>query len=279
MKRTLLIDADIVAYQSSAATEQVFDWGDGVVSRSTDLKAAQKSAKDEVEWLADKLKADAVIICLSDDLSNFRKVLYPEYKNNRSSTARPEHLYDIKEWLAAEYPTELRPHLEADDVMGILSTEPHDGQRIIVSEDKDMQTVPGWLFNPRKDKKPRLITEEQAERFLLWQTLTGDTTDGYPGCPGVGPKMADQVLDGLMWAEETRVLRSGPRKGEEVVEWVKRDDPSSTVWSRIVAVYARFGLKPKDAILQANLARILKHTDMDGTRILPWKPSDIKSAN
>lgn len=272
MSRTLLIDADIIAYRASASNEQRIDWGDGIHSLDADFEAAKKDAKDTLDRLVADLEATHLIVCLSDDFSNWRKDIYPPYKTNRAETVRPEHLYDMKEWLGANYPTDLRTRLEADDVMGILSTEPHKGDRIIVSQDKDMQTVPGLLFNPNKDKEVRTIEPEAAERFMLWQAITGDQTDGYPGCPGAGPKAADAVLDGLMWQLKERELRSGPRKGQKVSEWISYECGFSTTWERIVALYTKQGYTEADAIVQVNLARILKHSDMAGNRIIPWVP-------
>lgn len=279
MTRTLLIDADIIAYQNSAANEQRFDWGDGVVSKSSDLKAAKRAARDELEHLMETLDGTDLIICLSDDYSNFRKDIYPAYKSNRKGTERPEHLYDLKEWLGEKYPSMIMPRFEADDVMGILSTEPHKGDRIIVSADKDMQTVPGLLFNPGKDKKVRTITPEQAEQFMLWQALTGDQTDGYPGCPGCGPVAADYVLSGRLWLRKEREITRGPNAGTVRIEWVF-DEGHPDVWQCIVAVYERAGLTAADAITQVNLARILKHGDVDGNRVIPWVPAMLsKRAN
>ena len=277
MTRTLLIDADIIAYQSAAANERKYDWGDGVTSHVADFDAAKQAAADAIDGLAEQLKADSVIVCLSDDVQNFREKVWPRYKQNRAGTTRPVHLYDLKEWLASEFKTETRPRLEADDVMGILSTEPHEGERIIVSADKDMQTVPGLLFNPNKDAKVRTITPEQAERFMLWQALTGDQTDGYPGCPGCGPKAADQLLSGSEWFRNEREITRGKRKGEVEVSWSL--EPTLwewTPWSAVLSAYAKAGLTEKDAITQVNLARILKHSDMDGTRIIPWVPSMLR---
>lgn len=277
MTRTLLIDADIIAYQSSAANERKYDWGEGVTSQVADFDAAKQAAADAIDGFAEQLKADAVIVCLSDDVQNFREQVWPRYKQNRAGTERPQHLYDLKEWLASEFKTAMRPRLEADDVMGILSTEPHEGQRIIVSADKDMQTIPGLLFNPNKDTKVRTITPEQAERFMLWQALTGDQTDGYPGCPGCGPKVADQLLSGHEWFRNEREITRGKRKGEIEVSWALAPTLWEwTPWSAILSAYAKAGLTEKDAITQVNLARILKHSDMDGARIIPWVPSMIR---
>lgn len=273
MTRTLLIDADIIAYQSAASNEKKYDWGDTGTSHIVDMDAAKASARDTIDTLVEKLKADVAIICLSDDMTNFRTSVDPTYKTNRDGKERPTLLYDMKDWLREEYPVESRPTLEADDVMGILSTEPHTGERIIVSQDKDMQTIPGLLFNPNKDTKVRTITPEQAERFMLWQAITGDQTDGYPGCPGAGPKAADEVLDGVMWSLVPRILKSGPRKGQTLLEWKPTEGhPSATVWDRTVALYEKYGLGEPDALVQVNLARILKHCDFDGKQPIPWTP-------
>jgi DNA polymerase-1 len=275
LSRTLLIDADIIAYQSSAANQRKYDWGDGVTSQVADFDAAKRAAADAIDGFAEQLKADAVIVCLSDDVQNFREQVWPRYKQNRVGTERPQHLYDLKEWLASEFKTAMRPRLEADDVMGILSTEPHEGERIIVSADKDMQTIPGLLFNPNKDTKVRTITPDQAERFMLWQALTGDQTDGYPGCPGCGPKAADRILDGEQWFVSHREITRGKRAGTVETTWSlgASEDPA---WTRVVSAYLKAGLTEQDAITQVNLARILKHSDMDGSRIIPWVPSMLR---
>lgn len=275
MTRTLLIDADIIAYQSSAANERKYDWGEGVTSRVADFDAAKQQAAEAIDGFAEQLKADHVIVCLSDDLNNFREKVWPRYKQHRAGNERPQHLYDLKEWLASEFKTETRPHLEADDVMGILSTEPHEGERIIVSIDKDMQTVPGMLFNPAKDTRVRHIAPEQAELFMLFQALTGDPTDGYPGCPGIGAKGAQRILsERTVRMTYRHELTAGPRKGQSV-ERVK-DVTFDHVWTAIKQAYYEAGLCEQDAITQVNLARILKHSDMDGTRIIPWVPSMIR---
>src|SRR3546814_6280893 len=134
ISRCLLIDADIVAYQFSASNEQRIDLGDGVQSLAADFKAAKKAARDTIDELVERLKASEIVVCLSDDFDNFRKDIYPEYKNNRKSSVRPEHLYDLKEWLGQKYPTRLIQRLEADDVMGILSTEPRSEERRVGKE-------------------------------------------------------------------------------------------------------------------------------------------------
>lgn len=279
MAITLLLDADIFAYQASASKQRDYDWGDGVTSQVADLDEMKAAVEDEIEYLVKHLKADEVIVCLSDEVENFRLEVDPTYKGNRADTERPIQLYELKAWLAEEWPCHQLPRLEADDVMGILATEPHKGKRIIVSDDKDMETIPGFFYRPcrnRAEKKAdregvRNISPEQAERFMLWQALTGDATDGYKGCPGIGPKAADLILDKFTVRESyPHELKSGPRKGE--TELRRHNVTYGSRWEAIVAAYKDAGLTEAHAIQQVNLARILKNTDYVDGRIVPWTP-------
>src|SRR3546814_18785913 len=93
--------------------------------------------------------------------------------------------------------------------------------RVIVSEDKDMQTLPNvkiW----RQDKLVE-TTAESAENFWLYQTLMGDSTDGYKGCPGCGPKSAEAILQkaGDPWENVLQAYRSA---------FAKDKDPSKSKW-------------------------------------------------
>ena len=98
----------------------------------------------------------------------------------------------MKEWVGKHYNTIQKPGLEGDDCLGLLATRPGN-ECIVVSSDKDLKTIPGKLYRPDDDEVLEISLEE-ADRFFLTQTLTGDVTDGYKGCPGVGPKTAEKIL-------------------------------------------------------------------------------------
>lgn len=266
--RVLLVDADIVAFKYASANEEkfFFDGKDQPPAIDADFDAAVAGAKECIAELKDHLKAHEVIICLSDPEANFRKDVYAPYKSKRDYTARPVYLQAIKDWFKlpeSGFKTYQRPTLEADDCMGILSTHPTlaKGEKVIVSEDKDMQTIPGLLYNPRKDDQPRTITRLQADRFHLWQTVVGDTTDGYPGAKGVGPK-----------SEEAQAILVSKTVEE--------------MWGHVLAAFRRRKLVPlypqdagdaphiKDAVQQARCARILRATDWDFESKRPrlWTP-------
>ena len=255
MTRTILIDADLLAYRASAANQRSYDWnGDGNKSIAADEDKAREAVEEEVEKLAERLQADDVIVCLSDDFTSFRKDrIRADYKGNRNSVERPVHLYDIKEWMAETYITERWTSLEADDVMGILATDPSaTDQRVIVSADKDMMTVPALLYRPQLDrgqKKPPLLDIKPIEaiRFHFWQTIVGDTTDGYSGARGIGKlsPFAQEVLEA---------------------------DTEEEAWDIVLDAYASKGLTEAHAVEQARLARILHHEDWDGRSPLLWLP-------
>lgn len=259
MKRTLLIDADIVAFKFASVTETVvyFDGRDAEPAVDADFDKACEQAGEYIAELIDRLNATEAIICLSDPEVNFRKTVWAGYKAQRVNARKPTDLMTLKAWFATKYKTYQRPALEADDCMGILSTHPTlvKGEKIIVSEDKDMKTIPGWLFNPAKDAEPQKIGRLAADRFHLWQTITGDATDGYPGARGVGEKSD----------EACAVLTS------KTVE---------EMWGHVLAAYKRSRAKPEDlppaeqAVVMARLARILRASDWEFNEKRPrlWNP-------
>src|SRR3546814_13603695 len=78
-----------------------------------------------------------------------------------------------------------------------------------------MQTLPNvkiW----RQDKLVE-TTAESAENFWLYQTLMGDSTDGYKGCPGCGPKSAEAILQkaGDPWENVLPAYRSAFAKDKD----------------------------------------------------------------
>lgn len=274
MSRTLLLDVDLIAYRCTAAIQDKIDWnGDGsCVSIDGKLDEAKKAAKATIEETMDELKGHDLIVCLSDEVVNFRKSIAASYKSNRSGTERPVHLFDVKDWIAENYESCMMPRLEADDVMGILATEPHTGERVMVSDDKDMGTIPAPWCRPFKGWKVHNVTEEEATRFHLWQTLTGDQTDGYPGCPGCGPKAAEAILDDLKaWSSTYREITRGKRAGEIETTWTMRPSEEG-VWTRILSAYSKAGQGEPEALIQARLAFILRHGSLDGGKIKLWTP-------
>ena len=252
MKRTILIDADILAYRVAAINEETFDFGEGGVAVTLSPEKIVTDIEDIVVKLRVELEADDYRICLSDPKKNWRKQLEPTYKEHRKNAAKPQLLDDTKAFLYREYASAVVEWLEADDVMGILATNPKAKRDfIIVSEDKDMRTIPAKVYHPhRPDQGVMEVTTDEANRFLLWQTLCGDPTDGYPGCPGIG-------------------------KSSEYVKYLMEDaDGPEEMWDTVLDAYASKGLTEEHAIHQARLACICRHTNWIASekRVRLWNP-------
>jgi Autographiviridae exonuclease len=256
MTVNLLVDADIPAYQIAARCEQSFDF-DGDIAVNLTPEKIGPMVDEELNACADAVGADRIYVCLSDPASPgyFRRELEPTYKTNRAGTKKPELLQAVKNYMSEEYPYYVRPRLEADDIMGILATHPKllPGKNIMCSADKDMRTIPGFLYNPNKADLGVLdISVLDANRFLLWQAIVGDATDGYKGVPGIGDKspFAEEII--------------GATSPEEL-------------WNIVLEAYSFKGLTEDDAILQVRMARILRSCDYNFKthKIKLWNPTKL----
>ena len=199
MKRTLMIDGDIVLFQIGRVTEDITDFGDEVLE-SYDLDSAIRLINNELDSIAKKTKysREELIFAISSE-KNFRKRFFPSYKGNRKHIRKPIGLKDMRQYMLdnmEEYNTIMLEELEADDVMGMYGTAPKElvGQEIaIYSQDKDLFTIPckQWDFKKEKFIKPEPI---ESTRFLYKQVLMGDAVDGYKGCPKIGKVKAEKAL-------------------------------------------------------------------------------------
>ena len=241
---TAAIDADILLYRSMTYAEQEINWYDNVWTLYADIDEAKQIFTAQIDKIKDKLKTDDILCCLSDRSDNFRKKVDPTYKSNRKGTRKPAGFNAFIDWVETAYPHLRKPSLEADDVLGILATKPDNlGKLIVVSDDKDLKTIPCKLYRPSPDELLE-VTPQQADAYFLHQCLTGDPTDGYGGCKGVGDKTAKKILG------------------------------SKPTWSSVEQAYIKAGMTRDDAIQQARLARILRWEDYDTEKGEPilWQP-------
>jgi DNA polymerase I len=245
-KPQLLIDADLILYKATSSAEFEADAGDDVWYLSTNLIKAKDHWKSQVDAITRRLKSDDMVFVFSGP-DNFRKKVDPTYKGNRAKVRKPLGFTMVRDWAYETYGDRAisQDCLEADDYIGILATKPGAVDRIIVSEDKDFNTVPCRLF---QKGDIRDIDEEAADLYWLTQTLTGDSADGYKGCPGVGAVKAAKLL----------------AKGT-----------TGTRWDAVRKAFIKAGLTEAEALTQARLARILRHGDWDSKLKQPilWVPN------
>ena len=240
-----LIDADIVAFKAASSCERPIDWGDGMWTLHAYEHEGIEYINQYLHRVVDKL-GDGEFNMFLTDPDNWRKDILPSYKSNRKDTRKPLLLKALRLHMLHEMAAIMVPKMEADDLLGITSTK--DKNCVIVSEDKDLATIPGKLFNPAKDEAVRHITEFEADYFHMIQTLTGDAVDGYTGLPTCGPKTAEKILDGCKTPME--------------------------MWAAVVHAYEKKGLSELVATTQARVARICRVSDFDFNtgKVILWTP-------
>ena len=248
-----ILDIEMILHRAICAAEVEIEWAPDDWTYSVRLGQAKSAVLKEINAVRSVLPDHQLAIALGDSYS-FRYFIWPEYKAARKKLRKPAGFGALRDWLTSAADTHgfavLRvPHVEADDVIGLYAG-PGD---VIVSGDKDLRTVPGLHLD--EDHQVYEIGRVEADRRFFRQTLTGDTSDGYPGCPKVGDVSADKLLDPLY-----REGDAGPNPLE--------------VWEVILGAYAKAGLRPVDALIQARCARILRPGDYDWERNAPrlWCP-------
>lgn len=217
----LLIDGDIVAYKAATSAETPVNWGDGLWT----LHCWEDEVRARVDEQINKLMeapVDNHLIAFTDK-TNYRKDVASYYKLNRKEVRKPMLLNWAKEYMNQEYNVEIWKGLEADDVLGILGSQSE--RNIIWSADKDLLTIPAkhWI-----NGEVVTITEEEADYQFYYQTLVGDPTDNYKGCPSVGAVKAQKILKG------------------------------NCTWEAVVNTFKAQGLSEEVALENARLARILR---------------------
>jgi DNA polymerase-1 len=201
------------------------------------------------------LKAKWTYLCLgSSREKSFRRAINPTYKAHRGKIPRPQLRHSLATWVLENFKTIKWDTLEGDDVLGIMSTGPllkKHGTPIIVSADKDMLQIPGLLWNPRHTERGvQEIDARRADYAFYKQVLMGDSTDGYTGIPGCGPKRAEKILSEA------------------------KDGEPCQFWQAIIAAYKKAGLDEEFALMQARMARILRWEDYDyeNKEVRLWEP-------
>jgi 5'-3' exonuclease len=256
MKKTVLIDGDEFVFRSTAALEQEIRWDEDNHVLQANEEQSWHNLQGMIKRICGRFEVTTknAIICFSSP-PNFRQSIDPTYKLHRVGARKPMCYAAIRQRVGEEYNVQTVAGLEADDVMGILATAPGKTKKIIVSQDKDMKTVPATVWD---GKDLVTVSQAHADYNHLYQTLIGDTSDGYKGCPKVGPVKAEKLLE---FTEEEKLLSN--------------EEQQALRWQRVVKAYEKAGLTETDALVQARLARILRYTDWDKEKKEPilWTPT------
>lgn len=147
--------------------------------------------------------------------SQRRRKLYPEYKSNRKNKTKMNRFDEFADIIdeqvsmrtqfkrLAEY-FDLLPitvisidNIEADDVIAYITKQYYenvDNKITIVSTDRDFLQLADERIRVWSPIKKKLYTGEKlseeigitSKNYLLYRTMSGDSSDNIPGVPGVG---------------------------------------------------------------------------------------------
>lgn len=260
-----LIDADILAYQASSTVERPIKWDDDLWTLHAYESEAQEHFDNMVKTITEKAGCNAHVLVWTDS-TNWRKDVLPSYKSNRKDTRKPIVLSAIRKWAQDNYESRIIPTLEGDDILGLMATDPAMKAKVVICTiDKDLKTIPANHYHFTKDELFTVSTHE-ANIYHMMQTLTGDATDGYKGCPSIGAVTAKKILDA--------VINVG-------TPWASEETLSALMWDAVVATYAKAGLGEEEALVQARVARILRHGEyaFKQGKVHLWSPpKSLKAA-
>ena len=154
-------------------------------------------------------KPNGIIVAFDHARKTFRNEIYAEYKANRKAT--PEEfkvqMPVIKQMLETMGITTIeKAGIEADDIIGTISKQVKDMQKIIISGDRDLlQLVDSdtevWLtkkgLTDLQKIDPNTILVDfgiQPYQVIEMKGLMGDTSDNIPGVAGIGEKTALKLI-------------------------------------------------------------------------------------
>ncbi|MCX7935100.1 MAG: DNA polymerase I, partial [Planctomycetota bacterium] len=222
---------------------------------------------------------------------SFRHERYPEYKSTRRPTP-PELLSQIPpiQELVAAYriPVLSAPGFEADDVIGTLANQATAAglEVVIVTADKDCTQLLSENVSIWDAQRDRFITKRSFEEekgipphlFPDLIGLWGDSSDNIPGVPGIGEKIAQQLLKKYGSLEEVLAHASEVpgKRGEAVrvhaadarlsreLAMIRRDAPVTLDLetarlhepdqNKLAAIFAEFGFKSLLANIRGSAA-------------------------
>ena len=199
----VLYDADSIAFSACTCSKDYDEEG-----FERDIETVKSKIDESVHWVINSLEDRGVYVdaykLFIGSSTNFRKIIYPEYKANRKERVKPPLLDWALDYMETELNAFRVDYMEADDI--VLATkvkleEDLDNQVIVAFIDKDLLQIEGTYFDYyyRRNEEDRLleVSQEQAVQNLWCQMLTGDSSDNIITKKGVGIKTAQKILKGV----------------------------------------------------------------------------------
>jgi DNA polymerase-1 len=246
MKRLFLLDAYALIYRAyygfiskplvnskGVNTGAIY----GFVKTLQDVLSGQK-----MPGFDDLLTPDLIAVCFDPKGGTFRHKEFPTYKAQRE--AQPEDITVAVPWIkkiieAYRIPIFEVANYEADDVVGTLARladEAGEYDTFLMSPDKDyaqLVSERSRIFKPKSFGPGYEILDVPAvlAKYGLQNTaqvidmlgLQGDSADNITGCPGVGPKTAQKLIEDFGSIDEMlRQVEEAAAQGQKELPQMKK---------------------------------------------------------
>lgn len=202
-----------------------------IISTSIQDIVSETKAEDYTVYLSPKL-------CFRHDIATVSP-----YKDRKQP--KPKHYTKAREYMVNTFGAEVPDNLEADDALGMAQTT----KTVIATVDKDLNMIAGKHYN-FDTKKKFVVSPDHADRWFLFQLITGDSVDSIKGLPGCGPTFARKLVnsyegDNFGLLEEIKALYEDHYdNGEEVMKemaallWILRrgETPETAGWRGLLGL-------------------------------------------
>lgn len=214
-------------------------YGDRVLAIPETDTAFVRQAGRMIANVVQALGIQQMVVALDSTEPSLRCDYFPAYKAGRKAhapvfAAQAPRFYDALRQAGALVVG--APRYEADDVIASMVRH-RDFPVCIVSSDKDLLQYVGddvVLYDPMKDVF--MDTSVCQTKFGVgprqladYIGLVGDTSDGIPGVPSIGPKTAAKIIGKFesldwMYAAEQREALSGTVSAKQLATLLKHEE-------------------------------------------------------
>lgn len=253
MKRLVLIDGHAIIHRAYHALPPL----------TTPFGAPAQAAYGFVSILLrviDELKPTHLAVCFDLPEATFRHAAYIAYQAHRPTADQDlvNQIIMVHEVIGVSgIPVYTASGYEADDVIGTLAAQAVHNKVddvVIVTGDKDIMQ----LVNDKKGKdgrgavkvfapirgiaNARLLSEKDVleyvgiapSKIVDYKALIGDSSDNYPGVPGIGPKTAVGLLEKFGTLEE--IYRNVKSLPESVVRKLEQGEESAKLSQHLATI-------------------------------------------
>lgn len=251
VNKYLIVDGNAVLHRAYYALP---DWR----NRSGEATAGVYGFLSMLLKANEELKPTHLIVVFDTPEPTFRHLMYVGYQYNREKDRQvSEDIWGQVEKLKAVFekvgvPVFSVKGFEADDVIGTISgqctVDSGQNEVIIITGDKDlMQLVTDKvkLYMPMKGLSDNQIIDKEKvfeklgvrpDQVVDYKALVGDTSDNYPGVPGIGPVTAKKLLE--KYGSFEKIFSSTtPHPPPKLGGGAKECGILSTVWKKLAEGY------------------------------------------